>query len=551
MRRGPLPKPTLLDRAIGIISPRALNERLSERVKTARYMAVAVGGRSARGGYDAADRGRRQLQNARRLDTAADGAILPALEELRMNAADLVRNNPLATGALDTIATKVVGPGLQLRANPDAEYLGLTEDEALAYKKTFHRLWRHLAARLDYTRRFSLPVYEYLSLHSQLEFGDCFVVKTGRQDPGDLFNLKCQFIEAGRVSNPGFAADSDKISGGIEFDDNGVPIAVHITNRYPLDYSKLTAAKLQWTRVALFGTTGRRNVIQLMAPSRLGTTRGVPLLAPVIEELKQLGDYTEAELMAAVVNSCFAVVAKTMDGSGSPETDEQQPAAGDFNRIQLTFEPGTVIEGLAPNESISSFTPNRPSATFDPFFTAICRQIAVALGLSFELLVRHFTASYSASRAALMQVFEIVVRRRGWLSAQLHQDLFEEMLGEAHERGTVTLRGWTDPLMRDAWCRAKWTGPSQGQLNPKDEVQAAALAVGANFSTEEEQTAALNGGDWDENMEQRAREVERSRALGLSPAIGITGNAAGQSAAAPPPDNQGPGSDQADQPQDD
>jgi capsid protein len=47
---------------------------------------------------------------------------------------------------------------------------------------------------------------------------------------------------------------------------------------------------------------------------RINQARGVPYLAPVIEALKQLDRYTESEIMAAVVNSFFAVFIKSKLG---------------------------------------------------------------------------------------------------------------------------------------------------------------------------------------------------------------------------------------------
>ena len=48
-------------------------------------------------------------------------------------------------------------------------------------------------------------------------------------------------------------------------------------------------------------------MIHIMTRERIDQRRGVPFLAPVIEALKQLGRYTDAELVAAVVSGLFAV----------------------------------------------------------------------------------------------------------------------------------------------------------------------------------------------------------------------------------------------------
>lgn len=541
-----LPKPTVIDRLVGVFSPQAMVGRLQARVGLARYGALQM--RFGQGGYDAADRGRRAMANSRNQEVSADRALLPDLDRLRGMSSDLVRNMPLATGALDNIATKVVGSGLQLQARPDRKFLGLSDDEVRTWEEQVERCWKLLAEQIDYQREFTLPVLEYLCLHSMLEQGDLFILLTSEKYPGDQFDLKLQLIEAGRVTNPQLGPDTPQIAGGIEYDTQGRKVAAHIADRYPWDGGRNAYDSVKWTRVPFFGEqSGRRNLIQLMAPTRLNQSRGVPLLAPVIEALKQLGEYTDAELMASVVNSCFAIISKTEGGGAMPTLGEKKTSTGEFKREELTFNPGTVVEGLLPNEEISSFSPGRPNAAFEGFFTAITQNIAVALGLSHEVLVRHFTASYSAARAALLEVWETMRRRRTWLSAQLHQAVYVEMISQGIESGIITAAGWDVPLYRAAWSRARWIGPAPGQLNPKDEVQAATLMVDAGFSTAETQTAELGGGDYDSNQEQRAREVALARSMGIAPTTAITavGESAPGGTKAPSSDNQGAGSDTA------
>ena len=516
-----LPKPTLLDRVIGEISPGWMAARLQRRVAVARYEGLRMDGGM---GYDAADL-RRQARAAKRREGSADKAILRDVGKLRGQSHDLVRNMPIASGALENIATKVVGRGLKLKARPDRKFLGLRDDQAAKWEAQAERLWAHFCAKADYQRRLSLEMIEFVVLYSMLEDGDHFVVLTGDRNPGDLFDMKLQLVEAARVCNPHLRPDRPELAGGIEYDLTGKPTAAHIADRFPYDYGRGPEPAPNWTRVPLYGaTSGRRNVLQIMMPTRANQTRGVPVLSSVIEALSQLGEYTRAELTAAVVNSCFALVTKTEGGSLLPETDAAPvQSSGNPTKMGVTFEPGMVLEGLSPNESVSSFTPSRPSANFDPFYLAMCRNIAVGLGLSTGTLLRHFTASYSASRGELLEVWEIVHRRRAHFAAQFHQPLYEEMLAEALDAGVIIAPGWDDPLYRAAWCNAGWIGPSQGQLNPKDEVQAAALLVAGNFSTEEEQTARLTGGDYDSNMEQRAREVKTAIAAGTAPSVTTLG----------------------------
>lgn len=86
----------------------------------------------------------------------------------------------------------------------------------------------------------------------------------------------------------------------------------------------LTAS--HWTRVEAYGKkTGRQNDLCLMQRERAGQLRGVPLLAPVLESLKQLGRFTDAELTAAVISAMFTVFIKKSDQSDEVPFGEMLP----------------------------------------------------------------------------------------------------------------------------------------------------------------------------------------------------------------------------------
>ena len=99
--------------------------------------------------------------------------------------------------------------------------------------------------------------------------------------------------------------------------------------------------------------------------------------------------------------------------------------------------------------------------------------------------------------------------RRKWFVDDFCQPVYETWLAEAVARGRIKAPGFfDDPLVREAWCGARWIGPVQGQLDPKKEVEAAIMQVGNGFKTHEQVTVELGGGDWTENTEQLIRENE-------------------------------------------
>ncbi|EBQ5448126.1 phage portal protein, partial [Salmonella enterica] len=306
--------------------------------------------------------------------------------------------------------------------------------------------------------------------------------------------------------------------GGIELGEYSDPVAYWIAKHHPASTSGFTQRK--WERIPAYGkNTGRRNVLHVMQDwERPGQRRGVPVLAPVIEALKQLGRYTDAELVAAVVSGLFTVFVKTEApegpiGEGGIPTYEQ---IDNYDENTVEMGSGSVVS-LADGESVETANPGRPNTAFDGFVVAICRQIGAALELPYELLVKHFTASYSASRAALLEAWKMFRMRREWMVLSFCQPVYEEWLSEAVAKGRVIAPGFFHgPEYKAAWCGAQWYGPSQGQLDPLKEAKAAKLRVDETFSTREKETAEMSGLNWEETAQIRGREEDTRRELKIS-----------------------------------
>ena len=73
---------------------------------------------------------------------------------------------------------------------------------------------------------------------------------------------------------------------------------------------------------------------------------------------------------------------------------------------------GAIVR-LAEGEKVEIADPKRPSVAFDGYVQAVCRHIGAALEIPYELLLKHFTSSDSASRAALARhsVLSAALRR--------------------------------------------------------------------------------------------------------------------------------------------
>lgn len=495
--------PNVIDKVVSYFDPVAGTRRMQARA----HMAIA-------GSYVGADRSRRSFRNWFTSGKSADDDLLPDLATLRENSRDLMRNAPLAGGVINTVVTNVVGTGLAMRPSIDGDLLGMTDDQVQAWQRTATRefqLWAENALECDSTGTQIFYDLQDLALRSALVNGDAFAVLPSNRVSNCVYATKVQLIEGDRVSTPPDLLGKGNVFGGIELDEYGAMAAVHVCDQHP--GSVRLNKKPSFTRIAARGTqTGRRNVVHLFKRLRPDQHRGEPYLAAVIEPLKQLDRYTEAEIMAAVISGMFTVFIEH-------EADQNQPTElyGQEEKAapELALSSGAIID-LAKGEKVNTANPGRPNAQFDPFVMAILRQIGVNLELPFEVLIKHYTASYSAARAAMLDAWKFFRVRRAWLAASFCQPIYETWLAEAVAIGRISAPGFfADAGLRRAWCQAVWLGDGPSSLDPLKEASAIEKRVDIGVTTLEEEVAAYDGGDWETKHKQRVKEQRMRREGGL------------------------------------
>lgn len=469
------------------------------------------------GAWHGASKKRRQIKEFLPRSGDADADTLDDLPVLRERSRSLLRNAPIATGAVLTNVVNVVGTGLKLQSRINAEVLGMSEEEAEAWQQLTEIEFRSWAESLDcdITRKNNFYDLQNLVFRSVLESGDVLVNLPFKKPSTSHYGTRLQIIEADRLSNPNNGQDTADLVAGIEKDKEGAAKKYHIRSQHP-GASKKTAAK--WEPINAFSPSGRRNIIHVAEQLRPGQTRGVPYLSPVIEMLHQLGKYSDAELQSAVISSYFTVFVKTPEGG--TDFGPFQPTSesgGSTSDEDYRMASGAVID-LAEGESIETANPGRPNTAFDQFVQSILRQIGVSLGLPFELLIMHFTKSYSAARTAMLNAWKMFSTKRTWLVNHFCNLVYDAWMEEAVLLGRIVAPGFLeDPLMRKAYLGNIWIGPAPGQIDPTKETAAAQARVDGLFSNISMESAAM-GVDFDQNIKQIASEQKKIKALGIGSA---------------------------------
>lgn len=507
-----------IDRAINAVAPVYAAKRLHARAQLAVFDAMAPGvGQTSGSNGNGGSYGRWGRMASIR-DAQAD--VMPTLLWDRAEARQLARFSPIAAGAIQNNLDRVVSTGLALVACPDQRVLGWSDAQALEWKQNVQAefaMWAD-SVECDLTGQANFYALQELVLRSTLESGDCFTLMPDAPTASPLmpYRLRLQVLEADRIGNPYGQMETAEISGGIRaHPDTGRPLEAFIYDRHPGAAFVMSAEPFKGKWITFTGASGRRRLLQHFRRLRPGQMRGTPYILPVVEHLKKLARYTEAELTAAVVSAMFTVFIKTPTADLAPVFEGGTPDVASTGEIGMGH--GAIV-GLAPGEEPIFADPSRPNPNAAAFVDGIMTQIGMALGQPGAFLQKRHDASYTAARAAILDAAVYFRGVRNWLAQSFCQPAYEEVLAEAVTLGRIAAPGFfTDPLRRWAYTRAAWRGDSMGSINPKDEVAAAVSAIEARLTTRERAEWELFGTDFDATLARKASEEQRLAANKILP----------------------------------
>lgn len=489
----------LIDNAISIISPETAVRRAQAR--------SAFDFSASFGNYNSTKSGNSTFEDFFAPKSDANSVIDHGkLDTLRNQSREFVRNVDVATAIIDRICDHAVGEkGLSLHPKIDADALGITPVDAQEWQHKTAKLWRSFAESKDSDIEQSLNFGErtQLTLRSQLEGGDCFTLLLNQAPESSPFSLRFQTLEAERVSNPNYQANSSKMAFGVEKDKYGAPIKYHFRQTHP--GSSYIDVDQTWYSVPTFDRAQRRRVIHHFKKLRPGQTRGIPLLAPAMEKILNLGELGRAELLASVLNSFYTVIVKdTPVNRGLVKTaPTQSTTQSSANKIAMGS--GTIVKmDASSNASFESFDPKRPNQAYKPFADAILGFIGASVGLPKSVILMWFEQSYSAARGEVLEANNTYLKWRTHVAANICQPAYSAFLDEAVARGYVEAPGYFDsPLVRQAYLGSpyeQWIGPVMPAIDPLKEAQANAVMINTSKTKSRKQVASESGRDWDESI---------------------------------------------------
>jgi lambda family phage portal protein len=432
----------LLDRVISYVSPDIGRRRAANRLAM-EYM-------SGQRNFDGATRGRRGA-NWRAPGTSANAAALPQVQTLRDRSRDLIRNDPFAKRGKEAWVDNAVGSGIVPTPDTGVDKLDRQIAEA----------WEEFAQSCDAEDGGDFYALQALACGTIVESGDVLTRRRRRRSSdGFAIPLQLQLMEPDHLDTIKQSQGGNRVISGIELDALNRRQAYHVMPDHPGETSPvLRGLRTQSVRIPA------DQIAHVYRKTRPGQLLGVPWLAPVMLDIRDLGDYDQAELVRKKIEACLAVFVTSQDGEdprllGAETTDD------DGYRIE-TLEPG-MIEYLQPGEDVKTATP-QPSAGYEGFVRQRLHKIAIGLEMPYIVLTGDVSqVNYSSFKAGNIQ-FQATVRRfqRHTLVPCWCQPVWRWFIDSAFAAGRI----------RSPVSRVRWTFPAFESVDRQKEALADLIEV--------------------------------------------------------------------------
>lgn len=462
--------------------------------------------------YDGARRGRNYgnwftTQNSANADLWAD------ITTLRGRSRDVLRNNDYGRGAIGKLVDNVVYQGITFQAQVkqvkdksknDDRVNNLIEEKFKEWAG--EKLWCHTAGKLNFAG------IQQLAFRSCLESGEVFVRKVKQSFSNSPVPYALEVIEADQLAedhNQTYLGN--RIVMGVEINEWQRPVAYWFYKDHPGDLwqGKGGVVSRELTRIPA------SEIIHLHITDRPNQARGLPLLYSTLLRLKNVGDYEEAEQLAAKLAACVMgiVLSPYSDLLGEPAEEDGATLPADEK-----FEPG-VMRSLAPGETFEAFDPKRPNANLVAFIEQQLRASGAGIGVSYETISNDYSkTNYSSSRLSLITARDRYKVLQVWFACYFLREVVygnpesDGWLDMAVMAGVVNLPDYE--LRPQRYQKCKWQFRGWAWVDPHKEVQATISSLASGI-TSFSKVYAEQGEDFEESMRTIKRERELLKELGI------------------------------------
>jgi len=427
-------------------------------------------------------------------------------DNLRARARKLVRENPIATNAVESYVANAIGKGITPR----------WQSESKEINQKILKLWKQSVPHMD-----ADGVLSFYGLQSQVVrsvitagevLGHMLVTKRDKDNPVPL-KLRLMEPDMFKRCTVEYLSRNRTIRMGIEFDNHNVRKAYHCYLEHPGD----TTSMFMFTGDTIRIPT--EDMLHVFVPLRPGQIRGITRFSTLITRLRQLDEYEDAELTRKKIAAMFS--AFVISDSGDADLSRlpggtEESTDIDGNAITLaTLEPGLITYLRNGANDIKFAQPADVGANYQVWLKQQLREIAMGMEVTYEQLTGDLEdVNLSSIRAGLVEF-----RRRceafqnNIIVHQFCRPFAAKWLDIAVLSKAISIPDYTKN--RALYINAFWNADAWAYVDPEKDVKTSILEVRGGFKTREMVVESTSNRDIQELDQEIKEENDRAKELEL------------------------------------
>ncbi|MCH9712725.1 MAG: phage portal protein [Proteobacteria bacterium] len=441
---------------------------------------------------------------------------------LRARSSQLFNENLYARGLIRRLVTNEINTGLTPESMPDETIIGVEENSLTDWTEdveTRFGLWGKNPKLCDFKGVSTFGDLQRTIRREAIVSGDILVVLR-RNSTTNLPQV--QLINGNKVQTP-FGDDAKWRKGhdvkhGVEFDRLGRVVAHWIKQDNGAGFKRMPA----------FGEKSGRRISWLVygTDKRLDDVRGQPILALVMQSLKEVDRYRDSAQRKAVINSLIAMSVEktnekmgTLPGQGGAvRNDTATVTDGDTGTRKLNvaqYLPGITVDEMQVGETLNMHGGQGTDVNFPAFEEAIITAIAWANEIPPEILRLAFSNNYSASQAAINE-FKIYLNRvwSDFGETVCTPIYIEWLLAETLTQKIIApglLQAWRTATQYDifgAWVMVDWYGSIKPSTDALKQGKGSELYLKLGLTTHAREARNATGSKFSTNVKRLKTENE-------------------------------------------
>lgn len=449
--------------------------------------------------YDAGNSGR--LNGSwTKVNNSAQQTDKPFRDIIRARARDLERNSDLSESIVLAYQRNVVGRGFRLQSMIKKD--DGTDDEVLNQK--IEDLWKewNRHANCDITRQQTLTEMIKMAVRRIRYDGGILFIKANID--GGIIPFKLQAREVDELDMSVYKVSKDPsenlIVDGIEFDPYHKPVAYYFKTYTSDGFWVGGNERIEANRVIYLWEKRRPSQVREISPMSSSLTR-----------IRDTNEYMTAVSVQARIAACLSVFIKKQSptngiGRNAGTIDESSGIK------QSTISPG-MINYLQPGEDAQFLNPSGQSQNAKDYLTYMQRVTGAGQGLSYEVTARDMSqVNYSSARQGLLEDKRTYQEMQDYLIEHFLYEIYIEFLTISILDGKLPIKDFFNNKQK--YLKHRFITSGWDWIDPKKEADANETALSSGQTTLAE-VAANKGGDWKDNLDQRAKELNYAKGLGI------------------------------------